>query len=428
MRDIAITGIGVVSPLGIGVDKFWESLETGRSGIGYIDSYMTGDFPVNYAAEIKDFNPKDFIPRKLLKVMARDIQIACAAARLAMEDSKLEKSSTPPERVGVSVGAGLINADINELGVVAGHSVDKEGRFDIRKFGEEGIRELMPLWLLKQLPNMLSSHISILFNAQGPSNSITAGCASAILSIGESMSLIERDRADVVLTGGADSKINPLSMVRFYLLKLLANGWKNPQEASRPFDRDRNGLVAGEGGGVVVLEKASHARVRGGKIYGQIIGFGSSFSNKLNREESIRGKIRAMEQALKEAGIEKDEIGLIASHGISTREDDSEEREAIQRLFGEKVKTIPIIAVKSQTGYPGAASGVLELIAAIMAMEHHAIPANPNYNEREDGDLLMHITKEPCRRDVRCAMVNAFGLGGQNGVVIVRKAVDVNTQ
>lgn len=420
-KRIAITGIGVVSSLGIGLEKFRESIESGLSGIGNITNYRTGEFPVKIAAEVKDFEARDFIPRKAIKVMARDIQLACAAAKLALDDTNLDRNSVPPERIGVSLGAGLINADINELGVVASHSTNEAGKVDIKKFGGAGIKELMPLWLLKQLPNMPSSHISIIHNLHGPTNSITAGCASSVLSIGESMGLIQSGRADVILSGGADSKINPLSILRFHLLKLLALGWDKPEEASRPFDKKRNGFVAGEGAGVVALEEFSMASARGAKVYAELIGFGASFSNKTNREESIKGKILAMNQAIKNAGIKKEDISLIAAHGLSTQEDDFEEREAIQKLFGEGVKTIPVIAAKSTMGYAGAASGVLDLIAVTGAMENGVIPVNRNYTERDDGDYLNYVTGAPLKKEINCAMINVFGMGGQNGVIIIKR-------
>lgn len=420
-RRIAITGVGVISPIGIGLPVFWESLKTCRSGIDFISSYPTGDFPVNFAAEIKDFKATDFVPRKAIKVMARDIQLAVAAARLAFDDSGLEKNPLLPERLGVNLGAGLINADINELGVVAGHSLSPSGRFDIKKFGEEGIRELAPLWLLKQLPNMLSSHVSIIYNAQAPSNSITTGCSSSLLAIGESRRVMERDQADAVLSGGADSRINPLSLLRFHLLKMLARGWTKPSQASRPFDKNRNGLVVGEGAGVIVLEELSRARARGARLYAELIGFGSSFSNRENSQESIAGKIQAMQAALNDAGIKREEVGLISAHGISTLRDDLEEREAIQGLFGERAGAIPVTAPKSMLGYAGAACGVLGLIAALLAIKEGVIPANPNYLERDTGDSLDHVSGHPRSQEINCAMVNAFGLGGQNGVIIVRK-------
>ncbi len=353
--------------------------------------------------------------------MARDIQLACASAKLAVDDSALDINSISPSRIGVSLGAGLINADINELGVVANHSVGPDGRVDMRRFGDEGIRELAPLWLLKQLPNMLSSHVSIIYNAQGPSNSITVGCSSSILSVGESMEMIRRDKADVALSGGADSRINPLSLLRFYLLKLLANGWERPQEASRPFDKKRNGLVAGEGAGLVVLEEASIARARGSRVYAELIGFGSSFSNNRDQEESIKGKIRAMRSAIMDAGIREGDIDLISAHGISTQKDDFEEREAIQRLFGEKAKKIPILAPKSAMGYPGAASGIIGLISALLAMKDGVIPCNSNYTERDTGDELDHVAGTHRKKEINCAMINAFGIGGHNGVIIIKK-------
>ena len=410
-KQIAITGMGVVSPVGIGLEKFWGSLTAAKSGIDFITSYSIGDFPISYAGEIKDFDARDFVPRKSIKVMARDIQLACAAAKLAMDDSSLDRDSIPPERIGVSLGAGLINADIKELGIAAAHSLDEGGKFDIRKFGGEGIKELMPLWLLKQLPNMPSSHVSIFHNAQGPSNSITTGCSSAILSIGESMRLIQKDRADVMLTGGADSKINPLSLLRFYLLKILAEGWSRPQEASRPFDKKRNGLVVGEGAGVLVLEELSQAMARNKRVYAELIGFGASFSNKVS----------AMRSAIKDAGIKQEDIDLIAGHGLSTQKDDFEERKAIQELFGERAKTISVIAPGSITGYTGAASGVLGVIAAVESMRHGLIPHNPNYTCREEGDDLDYVFGAPRKKEINCAMVNAFGMGGHNGVIIIKR-------
>jgi 3-oxoacyl-[acyl-carrier-protein] synthase II len=235
------------------------------------------------------------------------------------------------------------------------------------------------------------------------------------------MEIIRRNKADVVLSGGADSKINPLSLLRFYILKLLANGWERPGEASRPFDKKRNGLVVGEGAGVVVLEKLSIARARGSKVYAELIGFGSSFSNKANQEESIKGKIQAMNSAIMDAGIRKEEIELISAHGISTQEDDFEEREAIQRLFGENAKKIPVLAPKSAMGYPGAASGILGLIAAVLAMNRSVIPANCNYTERDIGDELDYVAGTLRRKEINCAMINAFGIGGHNGVIIIRR-------
>lgn len=418
---IAITGIGIVSPLGIGLEKFWEALVQGKSGVGFISSYETGDFPAKFAAEIKDFNASDFIPRKAIKVMARDIQLACASSKLAVDDANLDGGCVSRDRIGVSLGAGLINADIDELGAVAGHSLDQENRFDMKKFGQDGIRELMPLWLLKQLPNMLSSHVSILHNAQGPGNSITTGCASAILSIGESMRFIRKGMADAVLTGGADSKINPMSILRFYIQKFLAHDWSDPGEAMRPFDKRRNGFVAGECAGTIVIEDFSKARSRGAKIYAEVIGFGAGFSNTICSEDSIIGKIHAMRSAIKNAGIRDADIDLISAHGISLQKEDTEEREAVQRLFGERADRIPVMALKSRTGYPGAASGIAELIGSLMAMKHGIIPHNPNFFERDEGDVLDHIAGAPGKKDINCVMVNAFGIAGQNAVLILRR-------
>jgi 3-oxoacyl-[acyl-carrier-protein] synthase II len=319
----------------------------------------------------------------------------------------------------VSLGAGLINADIDELGVVASHSLDEENRFNMKKFADTGIRELMPLWLLKQLPNMLSSHVSILHNLQGPGNSLTTGCASAMLSIGESIKFIRKGAADAVLAGGADSKINPMSILRFYLQELLAHGWSDPREAMRPFDRKRNGFVAGEGAGTIVIEDLSKARSRGAKIYAEVIGFGTGFSNSYS--DSIIGKIHAMRSAIKNAGIRESDIDLISSHGISLQKADREEREAIQRLFGERADKIPVMALKSRTGYPGAASGMVELIASVMAMKYGITPYNLNFFEPDEGDVLDHIAGAPRKKDINCVMVNVFGLGGQNAVLILRR-------
>lgn len=421
-RRVVITGLGVLAPGAIGKDSFWELLSQGRSGIGPISLYNMDHFRLQAGGEVKDFEPKKFIEnRKALKMMARDIQLAVAAANLVMEDSKLAEQKPDPTRFGVSLGAGLINTSIQELSFAIRESINEKGKFDIQKYGREGMNALTPLWMLKYLPNMLSCHSSIIYDAQGPSNTVTTGCAASTQAIGEAFRIIERGSADVMLAGGAESKLDPLNWARFEMLGLLTKNGKSPEKIVRPFDRDRDGFVLGEAGAMLILEEFDHAKKRGAPIYGEMRGYGSTAnaSPLLNKKVDHRSQQNAIEKALSDAGEKS--LSYIQAHGLGTRDGDLLETKAIKGCFGEAGTRIPVSSTKGATGYIGAASGALGVITALLAMKNSQIPPTLNF-ENPDPECDLDVVSNTARTcQIETVLINTFGLGGQNASLVVKK-------
>ncbi|MGL5098074.1 MAG: beta-ketoacyl-[acyl-carrier-protein] synthase family protein, partial [Planctomycetia bacterium] len=304
MRRVVVTGIGVVAPNGTSTEEFWKGCCEGRSGISQIESFNTDGYPTCIGGEIKEFDVRRFITdRKNLKLMGRNIQFAIGAAHQAMAASAPNAAALDPGRFGVCMGSGVVPMQLDELAAPIAASLDDQGVFQSDKFGELAPKALFPLWLLKLLPNMLASHLSILHNAQGPSNTLTTACAAGTQAIGEAFRLIGRDDADVMLAGGSDSRLEPLMLVAYGALGALSRSNRPEGEVSRPFDRERDGFVLGEGAAVLVLEEFERARKRGAKIYCEITGYGSSSdAYGITRPDPTgRGARRAMESALKEA-------------------------------------------------------------------------------------------------------------------------------
>lgn len=317
-RRAVITGVGVLSPIGLDAAAFWR-LHEGRSGVRPITAFDPSTLPVRFAGEIPDFDAKNYVDKKDrrgLKMMARTIQLAVGAAQLALNDAAVDKTKLVPERFGVEFGAGLIAAELPELADASRVSANgRVNHIDLEKWGAEGIPIIQPLWMLKYLPNMLACHVSILHDVRGPNNSITEGDASGLLAIGEVFRILGRDQADFFLVGGAESKINPLSLVRQCLYEPLSHRNDAPEKACRPFERRRDGLVVGEGAGVFVLEELEHAKQRGARIYAEVVGFGAAFSPDLKGD----GLARAVRAALNEAGVGPEEVDHVNAHGLSSR-------------------------------------------------------------------------------------------------------------
>lgn len=350
---VVVTGLGVVTPVGIGRETFWDSLKKGQSGIQLIQAFPIHTFSAKAGGEIKNFNPAEYVAnRKSLKVMARDIQLAVAAAKLGIQDSGLDLAKENPARCGTSMGASMINNELDELGISFQQSVNEGGKLDIEKFGEDGMRALFPLWLLKYLPNMLACHISITYNLQGPSNSHTTVCTASLQALGEGYRMIERGDADVMVCGGADSKINPIGMMRYKLLNLLSAQKDDPLSSCRPFDRKRDGIVPAEGSAIVILENLEHAKKRNARIYAEVIGFGSScfFDYHVDSVKAKRSRVLAMQSALKDAQKSGDQIDCISASGNSVVFDDRVESGAIHEVFGSSAKKIAVTALKSSLG------------------------------------------------------------------------------
>lgn len=398
-RRVAITGLGIISPIGLEKGAFWEALCTSRSGIRAITSFDASAFACRIGGEIVGFDAKNYVDkkeRKSLKVMSRTIQLAVAAAQLAMDDSGIDKAHLDPTRFGVEFGAGLIASELEELGMASQISATgRIGSVDLEKWGTQGLPHMPPLWMLKYLPNMLACHVSILHNAQGPNNTITENDVASLLALGEASRAVLRDQADFFLVGGADSKINPLSMVRHSLFMPLSRRNEAPEKASRPFDRGRDGIVLGEGSGVLAIEDAEHARRRGARIYAEISGFGSAF----DRGRNGAGLARAIRLALAEAGIGPEEIDHINAQGFSSPEADVWEARGIQEVFGDCKEPVPVFAAKSYFGSLGAGSGTAELIASLLALEQGVVPPTLNYEEPDPNcPIPVATTRAPVRR------------------------------
>jgi 3-oxoacyl-[acyl-carrier-protein] synthase II len=380
MRRTVLTGLGLVTPLGLNTAASWDSLRAGTSGIRPLQSFDVKNLPVRFGGEVLGFDAKTYIAkegRKQIKVMARGIQLAVAAAQVAMDDGKVDKDKLDPTRFGIEFGSGLLATDLKDLAAAAHVSCPPPTwKVDLDKWGAEGRPLVEPLWMLKYLPNFLASHISILHNAQGPNNSITQSDASSLLALGEAQRIVLRGQADFMLVGGAESRINPLSMARNSLFAPLSKNNAAPSKASRPFDKQRDGFVIGEGGGVVLLEDLEHARKRGARIYAEMTGFGAAFDLR----QDGRGIGRAIRTALAQAQLAADDIDHVNAHGLSTVPCDRAEAQGIRDVFG--TRPVPVFAAKSYFGNLGAGGGVVELGLSLLALSPGGfLPATLNYDE-----------------------------------------------
>lgn len=419
-RRVVITGIGVINPIGQGAAAFWDSLVHGRSGIRLIQTFDAQSLPCRIAGEVLDFDAKNYIEkkdRKSLRVMARAIQLAVAAAQLAMDDCGVNKERLNPTRFGVDFGSGLLPTELEELGLASQLSVNcQPGPVDMKKWGEQGIPSIPPLWMLKYLPNMLASHVSILHNAQGPNNTITESDIASLLAFGEGYRIIQRNQADFFLVGGADGRINPLSLVRQCLFGHLSLRNEEPERAVRPFDRGRDGFVLSEGSSVMVLEELRHAQARGARIYAEVAGFGAAF----DRDASGRGLARAVRMALKHAGIGPEDVDHVNAHGLSTIKADAWEARALREVFGGLSRPIPVFAPKSYFGNLGAGASTSELAASLLAMEKGQVPASLNFEEPDPACPVQVIrSSQPIVRDHVVKL--AFTEMGQCAVTVCKK-------
>jgi 3-oxoacyl-[acyl-carrier-protein] synthase II len=413
-----ITGVGVVSPIGQDAAAFWRSLLEGRGGVRPIRTFDASGLPVRIAGEIPDFDPKNFVEKKdrrSLKVMARTIHLAVAGAQRALEDGAVDKAKLVPERFGVEYGAGLIASELPEMADAARLSANcRPGVVDLEKWGHEGLEAIQPLWMLKYLPNMLACHVSILHDARGPNNSITEGDVSGLLALGEAYHILARDQADFFLVGGAESKINPLSMVRQCLFEPLSRRNDAPEKACRPFDRDRDGVVVGEGAAVFVVEDLEHAKRRGARVYAEVIGFGAAFDPGLTGD----GLARAARAALAEAGVGPDDVDHVNAHGLASRPSDAWEARNLHAVFGDRT---PALAVKSYLGNLGAAGGTAELAASVLGLHHGVVPATLNY-ENPDPECPIRVAAGAPRPAARPYVVKVgFTQMGQCAALVLRK-------
>ncbi|MEE8105853.1 MAG: beta-ketoacyl-[acyl-carrier-protein] synthase family protein [Planctomycetota bacterium] len=423
-RRVVITGMGVVAPNGEDLDSFWSACKEGRSGIAEIQAFDCGSFSVSAAGEVPKYNARPYLPSpKQLKIMGNNIRFAVGASHMAMEHGGLLGADYDPERFGVTVGSGLVPTDVEELGDAIAHSLDDDGKFDVSRFGVEGQRRLYPLWLLKHLPNMVAAHVSIIHNAQGPNNTIVTACSASTQAIGEAYRVVERGQADLMLTGGADSRIDPLSIVAYSLLGALSQGDRAAEKLSRPFDRDRDGFVLGEGAAMFTIESEEHAKARGAEILAEIVGYGSSFdaSGVTAPHAEGRGAAQAIARALDDAKMSPEDIDYISAHGTSTVLNDRMETLATKTIFGDHAKKVPMSSIKSMVGHLIAAAGALEAAVSVMAIRENVVPPTINLEEPDPDCDLDYVPNTAREHEVRAVLSNSFGFGGQNASLILKE-------
>jgi 3-oxoacyl-[acyl-carrier-protein] synthase II len=433
-RRVVITGLGLVTPLGIGVEPFWSALVEGRGAVRKIQAFPIAGLPNDLGAEVENLDKKAIIDlalprikkplRKSLNFMARDIQLSVVAAQLAFLDAGLADGGVDPTRIGVDLGAGLISTELDELAPAIDAGYQSNGSFDYGAYAREGIGTITPIWLLKYLPNMLACHISILLDCQGPSNTITEAEAASNVAMGEAARIIAKGRADVMITGGADSKIHPLSVVRMSLLHQMSHWKGEPGAACRPFDAARDGWVPGEGAGIVILEEREHALARGARIYGEILGFGSGCdaSPQGGLDPDGIGTEIAIRAALRDAKLTPGEIGHVNAHGAATILSDLAEARAIGRVFGEGSGSgVPVTALKGYFGNIVSGCGAVELIASLIGVNRGLIPPALNCDDVDPAFGPIDIVKGPPRRTENLTFLNTnLTRHGQAASLIVR--------
>jgi 3-oxoacyl-[acyl-carrier-protein] synthase II len=428
-RRVVITGLGAVTSAGVGADALWGSLVAGESSVREITQFDASAYPSTVAGEVLDFSARKFVPkdyRKAVKVMARDIELAVGAADVAFRDSGLITRGLDGEpnldltRLGCNIGAGLISCELDELAAAADCSMI-DGQFDIRTWGKEGINQLTPLWLLKYLPNMLSCHVTIIHGAEGPSNCITCGDASAHMSLGETFYYIAENVCDTAVTGGGESKLNPLCLLRQHLLKRL-NTECQDATACRPFDASHNGTVMGEGAGMLILEELDHATNRNATMYAEIVGFGSACDPEaIDVTAPTVGNVDlAIQNALTSAGITPEQVGLIVPHGTGVAAEDDLEQQAWKNVFGDRLAEIPAFTVTGAIGSLFAGAGGAQLVATAKALAEQKVPASVNFSTAAEGCEL-NLASSTRDAEFEYAVSVSFTVGGQSAAVVLKR-------
>jgi 3-oxoacyl-[acyl-carrier-protein] synthase II len=429
-RRVVITGIGAVSALGLGAEDYWQRLLAGETGLGAIELFDASRFPCSIAGEVRDFKARNYVPksyRKAVKVMARDIELAVAAADLAFRDANLasrgiDEGDDPctPKRLGCNIGAGLICSDLDELGMAVNTAV-KDGQFDLKLWGEQGINNLTPLWLLKYLPNMLSCHVTIIHGCEGPSNCITCSDASGQMAVAEAARYIARNVADVSIAGGAETKLNPMGLLRQHLLKRLNASADDPAAACKPFDAAHGGTVVGEGGALLILEDLERARARGARIYAEVVGFGGACDPAgMDVTKPNCGSLDlAVKRSLKDAGIEPGHVGALFAHGTGVATEDEMEAAAwLQAL--ENLPKVPAASITGATGSLFAGAGALEVATAALSLHHQRIPPTAGFEAPASGCRL-NLSNVAREHEFEYAVSAAFGVGGQSGAICLKR-------
>ncbi len=408
-RRVVITGLGLVTPLGIGVQETWNALIEGRSGVGKITHFDASTYPVQIAAEVKNFDPSQYIEQKEIKKMDRFIHFAIAAAEMAMKDSGLKITEENAERVGVIIGSGM-----GGLPMIEHYH---------RTLLEKGHRRISPFFIPMIIINLAAGQVSIRYGAKGPNSSPCTACATGSHSIGDAFKIIQCGDADAMIAGGTEAVITPMGIAGFTAMKALSTRNDDPERASRPFDIDRDGFVMGEGAGIVILEELNHALKRGAKIYAEVIGYGMSGDayHITSPAPQGEGAARCMEAALKNAGIRPEDIQYINAHGTSTKYGDELETMAIKKVFGEHAYKLAVSSTKSMTGHLLGAAGGVEAVITVLTIKNNIIPPTINLEKPDPACDLDYVPNKARKAEVNCAISNSFGFGGTNACLIFKR-------
>jgi len=406
---VVVTGLGAVTPIGVGVSEFWDGLKSGRNGIARITHFDPTGFRSVMAAEVKDFDPGVWMDDKAVKRMDRFTQFAVASAAMALEDAGLTGSDFDGERAGVIIGSGIGGSDAMEKGHARLH--------------ENGPKSLSPFFVTKILINMAACTVSIRHGLKGPLSALSVACSTGANAIGEAFRILQRGDADVMVSGSAEACITPLSFGGFCATRSLSTRNDNPEKASRPFDRNRDGFVMGEGAGIVSLETLDHAQARGARIYAEILGYGNTADayHLTAPQPGGDGMARVMREALADAGINPAAVGYINAHGTSTVLNDKTESSAIIKVFGDHAENLKVSSNKSMIGHLMAAAGAVEIVATVMSIHTGHLPPTINYEEPDPECPLDYVTGGVETIDLEVATSNSFGFGGGNACLVVGK-------
>lgn len=409
MRRVVITGVGVITSLGTGGEKFWDSIKKGVCGIDKITRFDASEMNTQIAAEVKDFNPEDYIDKKEARRMDRYTQFAVSASKMAVKDANLDTESIDKDRFGVIIGSGIGGLQTLE----DQHTV----------LVTKGPGRVSPFFIPMMIANLAAGQVSIALGAKGINETIVTACASGTNAIGDAFKIIQRDSADIIIAGGTEAPITPLATAGFCAMKATSTRNDEPKRASRPFDDERDGFVMGEGAGIVVLEELEHALKRGANIIAEVVGYGSTADahHITTPAPSGEGAYRAMKIAIEDAGIKPEDLGYINAHGTSTEYNDKYETAAIKTLFGEYAYKLPISSTKSMTGHLLGAAGGVETIVCSYALREGYLPGTINYENQDPECDLNYLPNKGINKQIEYAMSNTFGFGGQNATVVLKK-------
>jgi 3-oxoacyl-[acyl-carrier-protein] synthase II len=409
LRRVVVTGLGALTPVGNTAEEFWASLVRGRSGIGPITRFDATAFPTRIAGEVRNFDPLDFVDKKEARRLDPYLQYAIAAASLAVQDASLDTGKVDADRFGVLIGSGI--GGITTL--LENH----------KTLLERGPDRVSPFFIPMLIINMASGLVSMRFGAKGPNSSVVTACATGNHAIGDAFRLIQRGDADVMIAGGAEAIVIPLTIAGFCSMKAMSTRNDDPERASRPFDAERDGFVCSEGAGIVVLESREHALRRDARIYGEVRGYGMSADahHMTAPDPEGDGAVRSMAAALRDAGAAPEDVGYVNAHGTSTPYNDKFETLAIKRVFGEHARRLAVSSTKSMTGHCLGAAGGIEAIATVLALHHGVLPPTINYEHPDPDCDLDYVPNQARKQDVEVAASNAFGFGGTNATLIFAK-------